>query len=55
MGQGTEVAFMGYDANAKLYTYDAFSSAGGHTSRPQAAWTAVPGPGWLTKTWVARR
>jgi len=22
MGQGTEVAFMGYDANTKLYTYE---------------------------------
>ena len=46
MGQGTEVAFMGYDANAKLYTYDAFSSAGGHES----ATGSVDGGTW---TWLA--
>ena len=46
MGQSTEVAFMGYDANTKLYTYDAFSSAGGH----EAATGSVDGDTW---TWLA--
>jgi hypothetical protein len=46
MGQGTEVTFMGYDTNAKLDTYDAFSSARGHESAPGSG----DGDTW---TWMA--
>jgi hypothetical protein len=28
MGKGTETAYMGYDSNDKVYTYDSFSSLG---------------------------
>lgn len=28
MGKGTETAYMGYDSNAKMYTYDSFNSLG---------------------------
>jgi hypothetical protein len=32
MGKGVEQAFMGYDADQKVYTYDAFNSMGQHES-----------------------
>ncbi len=44
MGKGTEVAYMGYDADQKMYTYNAFNSLGEHDS---AAGT-VEGDTW---TW----
>ena len=28
MGQGTETAYMGYDSNEKMYTYDSFNTLG---------------------------
>jgi hypothetical protein len=46
MGKGSETAFMGYDPEAKMYTYDAFSSMGEHES----ARGNVEGDTW---TWIS--
>ncbi len=32
MGKGTDVAYMGYDSDQKMYTYNAFNSMGEHVS-----------------------
>ena len=46
MGKGTEVAYMGYDSDQKMYTYTAFNSMGEHES----ALGAIDGDTW---TWLA--
>ena len=46
MGKGIEVAFMGYNADQKMYTYDSFSSMGEHISSTGS----VEGDTW---TWSA--
>jgi len=45
MGEGTETAYYGYDANKKVYTYDSFSSMGEHN----IATATIDGDTW---TWL---
>jgi hypothetical protein len=44
MGNAKAVAIMGYDADAKTYTYDEYNSMG-ETRIPRAPSKATPGPG----------